>query len=65
MSESRFATSALSVKLPGIALTPATLATNGFATGNEFTIREEGRPPRAASPKGFDIDLWLSSLEDG
>ena len=33
-------------------------------TGDELTIREEGRPPWAGGPKALGIDPWPSSEED-
>lgn len=37
---------------------------DNLTTGDELTIKEEGRPPWAGGPKGLGIDPWPPSDED-
>ena len=48
----------------GVAVLEAWKIVN-LTTGNELTIREEGRPPWAEGPKALGIDPWPPFEEDG
>ena len=37
---------------------------DNITTGQELTIKEEGRPPWAGGPKGLGVDPWPPSEED-